>query len=306
MDTLIGTIGKTPLLKMERGIPEGSATVYAKVERFNPGGSLKDRVVMAMLDEAERQGRLKQGGTIVEPVAGNTGIALAILCTLRGYHLILTMPQDYMPERRYILECLGTEIFTTPAEDGIDGSIAKAKKILEEHPDYYMPDHFTNPVQVGAYRDGLVKEISGDLAGVAIDAYVGAVGSGSSLTAIAEQFRPGGAKIIAVEPAASPFLSLGKRGRHAIQGIGFGYDPPNFKRELVDRIETVTDEEALRGFRDLAAQTGLLAGLSCGANYHVVKKVAKELGPGKNVLTIFYDGGERYLSLEKELNDKKQ
>lgn len=305
MENLVDTIGNTPLLKLAQGVPVGGADIYAKVERFNPGGSIKDRVAVAMIDAAEQKGRLAPGRTVLEPVAGNTGIALALVCRLRGYSLILTMPEDYMPERRYILECCGTRIETTPAEEGIAGAIRRAHVIQKEHPDYFMPDHFSNPAQVEAHHKGLMQEILTDLDGVSIDAFVGCVGTGSSLTAIAEALQPEGTKIIAVEPAASPFLSEGKSGRHAIPGIGFGFAPETLKRELIDQIETITDEEALKGSQDLAAKTGLLAGLSSGANYHVAKKVSQELGGGKNVLTIFYDGGERYLSLKRELSNKE-
>lgn len=305
METILEAIGDTPLLKMDLGAPERGATIYAKVERFNPGGSLKDRVAVAMLDAAERAGRLRPGGTVLEPVAGNTGIALALVCRLRGYRLLLVMPEDYMPERQHVLECCGTVIETTPALLGIAGAIRRAGEIQREHPDYYMPDHFANREQRTAHRRGLVPEILRDLSGVPVDAFVGCVGTGSSLSAIAEELRPTGTEIIAVEPAAAPFLSEGRGGKHAIPGIGFGFAPLTLDRRLIDRIETVTDDEALHGFRELAATTGLLAGLSSGASYSVSKKVARELGAGKAVLTLFYDGGERYFSLQQELHGEE-
>lgn len=301
METLLEAIGNTPLLKLGRGAPDGGATIYAKLERFNPSVSIKDRTVRAMIDAAEQSGALKAGGTVLEPVAGNTGIALAHICNIRGYPLILTMPEDYMPERQHILECCGTQIETTPAEQGIKGAIERAQQIKVEHPDYFIPDHFANETQVEAYRQGLVQEILTDLEGVSVDAFIGCVGTGSSLIAIAEAFRPNGTQIIAVEPASCAFLSKCETGRHAIPGISFGFVPDYFPREAIDRIETVTDQQAVQGFRSLAAETGLLAGLSSGANYHVAKQVSTELGAGKNILTLFYDGGERYFSLEKEL-----
>ncbi len=297
MENILAAIGNTPLLRLEQGPPPDGAVIYAKIERFNPGGSLKDRAALAMIEAAEEEGKLQVGGTVVEPVAGNTGVALALICRLRGYSLILTMPEDYMPERRYILECCGTQIETTSAAEGITGAIRRAREIHAEHPGSYMPDHFSNRVQVTAHRQGLVSEIVADLEGVAVDAVVGCVGTGSSLTALAEIFREQGSEIIAVDPPTFP---------HAIQGIGFGFDPALLNQELIDRRETVTDEEALAGFRDLAATTGLLAGLSSGAVFHVAKKIARQLGPDKNILTLFYDGGERYFSLREELQKKER
>lgn len=290
MQSVLEATGQTPLLKLDT-IVQAGATLYAKLERFNPSVSIKDRNVLAMIDAAEALGQLKAGGTVLEPVAGNTGIALAHICNIRGYRLILTMPEDYMPERRHILERCGTQIETTPAVHGVQGAIDRARELQGQHPDYYVPDHFSNESQLEAHRKGLVKEIIQDLAGTRIDAFVGCIGTGSSLTAIAEVFQ-GGAQIIAVEPSERS---------HAIPGISFGFRPPYLKNKLIDRVEKISDQEAAAGFRELAAETGVLAGLSSGANYFIAKKIARDLGPDKNILTIFYDGGERYFSLEKEL-----
>ena len=304
IETLIEAIGDTPLLKLEPRDPEGAATLYVKLERFNPSVSLKDRNVLAMIQQAENEGLLRPGGTVIEPVAGNTGIALAHICNVKGYRLVLTMPADYMPERHHVLECCGTQIEITPAEEGIDGAIERARQIHRQHPEYVYLDHFSNEAQVRAHETGLVKEILADLGDVHIDAFIGSVGTGSSLTAIADVLQPHGTQMIAVEPAAAPFLSQGVRGVHKIPGIGFGFMPEYLRRVRLDRIETVKDEEALEGFRNLARETGVLGGLSCGANYWVAKKIAAELGSGKNILTIFYDGGERYFSLGKQLARK--
>ncbi len=286
MESVLEATGHTPLLKLERGLPAGAAVIYAKLERFNPSVSIKDRAVRAMVDAAEARGDLKPDGTILEAVAGNTGIALAHICNIRGYGLILTMPEDYMPERRHVLECFGTQIETTPATQGVRGAIEAAEAIKAKHPDYCMLDHFNNLDQVEAHRKALVPEILEDLAGRHVDAFVGCVGTGASLTAIAERLRSTGTQIVAVEPAASS----------AIPGIAFGIIPDYLNDEFIDRRAEVTDREAVQGFRSLAAENGVLAGLSSGANYHVAKQLAVELGEGKTVLTIFYDGGERYFS----------
>ncbi len=294
-ESLLDATGNTPLLHIDLEVPEGTVNLYAKLERFNPSVSIKDRNVRAMIDAAEQSGELQAGGTVLEPVAGNTGIALAHICNVRGYQLILTMPEDYMPERRHILKRLGIKIETTPADQGIAGAVERAQVIKTEHPDYYVPDHFTNEVQVEAHRAGLVREILDDLNGVSIDAFIGSIGTGSSLVAIAEALKPAGTQIIAVEPAAA---------KHAIQGIGFGFQPPYLKEGTIDHVEKVSDQDAVQGFREMAAETGVLGGLSCGANYIVAKRMARTLGPDKNILTVFYDGGERYFSLEKELKNE--
>lgn len=290
MESIVETIGNTPLLKLES--LQGRATVYAKLERFNPGGSIKDRVVQAMLTAAEESGELKAGMTVLEPVAGNTGIALALLCRLRAYRLILTMPEDYMPERRYVLECCGAEIELTPAAAGISGAIRRAAELKQEHPDYFIPDHFHNEVQVEAHSQGLVQEIRSDLADIIPDALVGCVGTGSSLQALARYYRPHGTKIFVV--------TVSPRAR-TVPGIDFGLSESLLDKDWVDQTVQLTMEEALQGFQELAASTGVLAGLSSGATYRVAKKLSLQLGTGKNILTIFYDGGERYFSLEKTL-----
>ncbi len=293
METLLEAIGNTPLLKLAERTSAGAA-IYAKLERFNPGVSIKDRHVLAMIEAAESQGVLKPGGTVIEAVYGNTGIALAHICNIKGYQLILVMPEDYIPERRHVLSCLGIEIINTPAAQGIRGAMEQAAAIKVEHPDYFTLNHFDNAAQLTAHLSGLAQEILDDLTGIQIDAFVGALGTGSSLAALAQVLRPQGTQIIAVEPEAG----------QAIPGIGFGLEPQHIKAELVDRIVTVTAQDAARGFKELAAENGVLAGLSCGANYRVAKQIAAELGPGKNVLTIFYDGGERYFSLQQELKEK--
>jgi cysteine synthase len=293
---LLDSIGKTPLLRLGRAVSAGGARIYAKLERFNPGGSIKDRTVAAMLEAAEKSGTLKKGMTIIEPVAGNTGVALALQCAIRGYHLILVMPEDYMPERRHILESLGTNIETTSAREGVQGAIKRVGTLSEEHPDYFMINHFENPIQVDAHRAGLMAEILVDL-DEPIHAFVSCVGIGSTLTAAALTLKESGTQIIAVEPQAFP---------HAIQGIGFGMSPANLNGDSIDQTYSVSDAEAVQGFGELAAETGVLAGLSSGANYFVSKKLSHKLGEGKNIVTIFYDGGERYFSLKERINPSKE
>jgi cysteine synthase A len=296
-------IGRTPLVRLNRLSKPGAATIYAKVESFNPGGSVKDRICLNMINEAERQGTLKPGGTIVEPTSGNTGIGLALVAAVRGYKLILVMPESMSMERASLLSSYGAQLVLTAAWEGMKGSIKEAESIVAQNPSYYMPDQFSNPANPAIHRKTTGPEIVEALDG-RVDAFVAAVGTGGTITGCGEVIRERNpaAKIIAVEPAGSPVLSGGDPGPHKIQGIGAGFIPKVLNRTLLDRVITVTDDEAYQTAKLLAKKEGLLVGISAGANVFAAQKVAEELGPGKNVVTILCDTGERYISIEKYFN----
>ena len=296
-------IGKTPLVQLNRLSPEDGATIYGKVEFFNPGGSVKDRICLNMIDEAEKGGRLKPGGTIVEPTSGNTGIGLALVAAVRGYKLILVMPESMSLERASLLSSYGAQLILTPAWDGMKGSIKEAESIVAQNPDYFMPDQFSNPANPAMHKKTTALELWDALDGK-IDAFVAAVGTGGTITGCGEVFkeRNPAIKVIAIEPAGSPVLSGGEAGPHKIQGIGAGFVPKVLNRSILDDIIRVTDDQAYQTTKLLAKKEGLLVGISAGANVFAAQHVAKELGPGKNVVTVLCDTGERYLSVEKYFN----
>jgi cysteine synthase len=296
-------IGKTPLVRLNRLSKSGSATIYGKVEFFNPGGSVKDRICLNMINEAERQGTLKPGGTIVEPTSGNTGIGLALVAAVRGYKLILVMPESMSMERASLLSSYGAQLVLTPAWEGMKGSIKEAESILAQNPSYFMPDQFSNPANPAMHKMTTALELWDALEGK-IDAFVAAVGTGGTITGCGEVFKERNPRVqvIAVEPAGSPVLSGGDPGPHKIQGIGAGFIPKVLNRTILDRVITVTDDEAYQTAKQLSKKEGLLVGISAGANVFAAQKIADELGPGKNVVTILCDTGERYISIEKYFN----
>jgi len=296
-------IGRTPLVRLNRLSPTGGATIYGKVEFFNPGGSVKDRICLNMINEAERLGMLKPGGTIVEPTSGNTGIGLALVAAVRGYKLILVMPESMSMERASLLSSYGAQLVLTPAWEGMKGSIRESESIIAQNPSYFMPDQFSNPANPAMHKRTTAVEILESLDGK-VDAFVAAVGTGGTITGCGELFkeRNPAVKVIAVEPAGSPVLSGGEPGPHKIQGIGAGFVPKVLNRAIIDRVMTVTDDEAYQTAKQLSKKEGLLVGISAGANVFAAQKVAQELGPGKNVVTILCDTGERYISIEKYFN----
>ena len=296
-------IGHTPLVRLNRLSPPGGATIYGKAEFYNPGGSVKDRICLNMIDEAEQKGLLKPGGTIVEPTSGNTGIGLALVSAVRGYKLILVMPEGMSLERASLLSSYGAQLVLTPAREGMRGSIKEAESILDQNPEYFMPNQFSNPANPAMHRKTTALEIWEALDGQ-VDAFVAAVGTGGTITGCGELFKEKNpsVKVIALEPAGSPVLSGGEPGPHRIQGIGAGFIPKVLNRSLIDEITTVTDEEAYQTTKQLARKEGLLVGISAGANVFAAQKVAESLGPNKNVVTILCDTGERYLSIEKYFN----
>ena len=296
-------IGKTPLVRLNRLSVEGGTTIFGKVEFANPGGSVNDRICLNMIDEAERTGTLQPGGTIVEPTSGNTGIGLALLSAVRGYKLILVMPESMSLERASLLSSYGAQLILTPAWEGMKGAIREAQSIIAQNPEYFMPDQFSNPANPAIHRATTAVEIWEALDGH-IDAFVAAVGTGGTITGCGEVMkeRAPTIKIVAVEPAGSPVLSGGAPGPHKIQGIGAGFVPKVLNRSIIDDIIRVTDDQAYQTTKLLAKKEGLLVGISSGANVFAAQQVAKDLRPDQNVVTVLCDTGERYLSIEKYFN----
>ncbi|MDD5593839.1 MAG: cysteine synthase A [Candidatus Margulisbacteria bacterium] len=292
-------IGKTPIVKLKQIVESGSADVYAKVEFFNPGGSVKDRICRAMIEDAEAKGLLKPGGTIVEPTSGNTGIGLAMIGAAKGYRVILTMPETMSLERIYILKAYGARVILTNGAEGMGGAIKKAEAIVKKD-GAFMPQQFDNPANPEAHRRTTALEIIEAL-GEDIDAFVAGVGTGGTITGVGEVLKAKNpkVKIVAVEPAGSPVLSGGRSGSHKIQGIGAGFVPRVLNRNIIDRIITVRDDEAFQLSRRIAAEEGLFVGISSGAAAFAALQVAAELGAGKKVVTVFPDTGERYFSMEQ-------
>jgi cysteine synthase A len=291
-------VGNTPLVRLRRVIPEGSAEVLGKVESLNPAGSIKDRIALSMIEDAEEQGLLKPGDTIVEPTSGNTGIGLAMVAAVKGYHLILTMPEDMSVERRKLLARYGAKLVLTPAIEGMSGAVYAAQELVEKNPGYFMPQQFNNPANPEIHRRTTAREILRATGG-RLDAFVAGVGTGGTITGIGEVLKKQDPHIlvVAVEPVRSPVLAGGKAGLHAIQGIGASFVPGVLNREVIDEIIAVRDEDALAMTRRLTTQEGLLVGISAGANVHASVAVARRLGAGKRVVTILPDTGERYLSV---------
>jgi cysteine synthase A len=291
-------IGDTPLVPLRRLPPPGAAAVLVKLESLNPGGSVKDRIALAMVEEAERTGRLRPGDTIVEPTSGNTGIGLAVVAAVKGYRLILTMPEDMSQERRAILQRLGAELVLTPALEGMTGAVHAAEQLLREQPGAFMPQQFQNPANPEIHRRTTAQEILKATQG-ALDAFVAGVGTGGTITGVGQVLkreRPG-ILIVAVEPARSPVLQGGRFRPHAIQGIGASFVPGVLDRAVYDEIVGIRDEEAIACTRRLGREEGILGGISSGANVAAALKVAERLGAGKVVVTLVCDTGERYASV---------
>lgn len=293
-------IGNTPLLKLNKLPLPGSAEVVAKLEARNPGGSVKDRIGLAMIEAAERAGVLKPGGTIVEPTSGNTGIALAMVAAAKGYRVILTMPETMTVERRNILKAFGAELILTAGDKGMRGAVEKAEELVRENPDFFMPQQFKNSANPEVHRKTTAEEIWRDTDGQ-LDAFVAGVGTGGTITGVGEvlKSRLPQLLIVAVEPANSPVLSGGKPGRHQIQGIGAGFVPEVLNTTIYDRIITVQDVDAYNTMCRLTREEGIFCGISSGAACFAALQVAKELGTGKRVIVIFPDTGERYLSFHQ-------
>jgi cysteine synthase len=303
-NSIVETIGGTPLVKINRLVPAGHATVLAKCEFFNPLASVKDRIGLAMIEAGERDGSIKPGTTLVEPTSGNTGIALAFVAAAKGYKLILTMPESMSLERRRLLKALGAELVLTPAADGMRGAINRAKELTDSTPGAFMPMQFSNPANVKIHHETTAEEIWQDTAGN-VDIIVAGVGTGGTITGVAEiiKKRKPGFKAIAVEPVTSPVIAQKlkgeelKPGRHKIQGIGAGFVPDNLHTDIVDEVIHVTDDQAFEWGRRLAKEEGILGGISSGGNMYAAAQVAaRPENQGKTIVTIMCSFGERYLS----------
>jgi cysteine synthase len=297
-DDILQTIGDTPLVRLNRVVPKGSAEVLVKLEWFNPGGSVKDRIGYSMIREAERRGVLKPGMTILEPTSGNTGIGLALVAAARGYPLVIVMPETMSIERRKLLKAFGATIHLTEGPKGMKGAIARAEELLREHPDWWMPAQFDNLDNPKVHRETTALEILRDTDG-RLDALVAGVGTAGTISGCGEVVKAvlkNPVLVVAVEPAASPVLSGGAPGPHKLQGIGAGFVPSIYQGEHVDEVIAVELDDAIRTTRELALKEGILNGLSSGAILWAGLQVAQRLGEGKRVVVIIPSNGERYLS----------
>jgi cysteine synthase len=293
-------IGGTPLVRLNRIVPEDSAEIYLKLEYQNPGASVKDRIAISIVEEAEKDGRLKPGDTIIEATSGNTGIGLAMVAAAKGYKAVIVMPETMSLERRNLLRAYGAELVLTPGSEGMNGAVKKAEEILQENAGFFMAEQFKNQANVKIHRETTGPEIveAIESIGGSLDAFVAGIGTGGTITGagevLKEQFP--NIKVIAVEPAASPILAGGKPGPHKIQGIGANFIPEILNQEVYDEIIHVENDDAFETSRRVAKEEGVLGGISSGAAVYAALKVAKELGKGKRVVAVIPSNGERYLS----------
>ena len=297
--SILATIGNTPHIRIHRLFGESKAEVWIKSERSNPGGSIKDRIALSMVEAAEASGQLKPGGTIIEPTSGNTGVGLAMVAAVKGYKLILVMPDSMSVERRRLMLAYGASFDLTPREKGMKGAIARAQELLAEHPGSWMPQQFENPANIEAHVRSTAEEILRDFPD-GLDALITGVGTGGHISGCAQVLKKAWPqlKVFAVEPAASPVISGGAPSPHPIQGIGAGFIPANLLTELLDGVILVDAEESREYARRSASQEGMLVGISSGATLAAIAKKLPELGANARVLGFNYDTGERYLSIE--------
>jgi cysteine synthase len=295
-------IGRTPVVCLGTLAGADAAEIWCKCEQYNPGGSVKDRIALAMIEAAEAAGTITPGKTtIVEPTSGNTGIGLALVCAAKNYRLVLTMPESMSLERRALLSSYGAELVLTPEERVMEGAVTRAAELCAERPDHYMPDQFRNPANPEAHRRTTAVELLEQLGDAPIDAFVSAIGTGGTITGVGQVLRDRfpGVRVVGVEPARSAVLSGKPPGPHKIQGIGAGFVPAILDRAVMTELRTVDDRDAWTTARALAREDGLLVGISSGANVFIARQIARELGPGKRVVTILCDTGERYFSLDE-------
>jgi len=304
-ESMLDLVGHTPLVRVRADWldhSEGSAKIWAKMENLNPGGSVKDRICRAMIEDAEARGLLVKPGPVVEPTSGNTGIGLALVCAVKGYRLILTMPESMSLERRQLLEAYGAEIVLTPADGQMEGAIEKAREIVEETPGAFMPQQFESAANPSVHARTTAFEILQAMDGCSIDAFVAGVGTGGTVSGVSPELRKvhPHIRVIAVEPDACATISRGQRGPTKIQGLAAGFVPKNYDASVVNEVRTVTDDDAWRTKNLLAKHEGLLVGISAGAAVNVALDIARELrDPKKNVVTVLCDTGERYFSLDE-------
>jgi cysteine synthase len=300
--SVLELISDTPLVEIRRldsDLPR--ARVLGKLESLNPGGSVKDRICLAMIERAEREGHLKPGGVVIEPTSGNTGIGLALVCARRGYRCLLTMPESMSLERRQLLQSFGAELVLTPEAEQMDGAIKKARELAASTPGAFMPQQFENPANPAIHYSVTAQEILHAMSGERVDAFVSAVGTGGTVSGVGRALRERWpeCRIVAVEPETCATISRGERGPSKIQGIAAGFVPKNYDPSVPSEVRLVSDERAYQRKRELARKEGLLLGISSGANVAVALEVARELGPGKTVVTVLCDTGERYFSLDE-------
>lgn len=297
VNSVVELIGNTPIVKLNHVTGPNDANVYVKLEYFNPGSSVKDRIAAAMIEAAEKEGKLKPGSTIIEPTSGNTGIGLAMVAAAKGYKTVIVMPDTMSVERRNLLRAYGAELVLTPGADGMKGAIAKAEELSNEN-GWFVPQQFENPANVEAHRLTTGPEIIEAFDGLSLDAFIAGVGTGGTVTGTGEVLKEKfpDIEVIAVEPKDSPVLSGGKPGPHKIQGIGAGFVPEVLNTEAYTSIFPVENEDAFETARKVAREEGVLAGISAGAAMYAAIETAKRLGTGKNVLALLPDTGERYFS----------
>lgn len=299
LENILNTIGCTPIVKLNKLVAKDGAQILMKIEFFNPGSSVKDRIAYSMIEEAEKSGRLKKGMTIIEPTSGNTGIGLALVAAVKGYPIIFTMPESMSEERKSVLAYLGARLVLTPGGEGMVGAVMKAQMMLEEG-DYFMPQQFENKANPEAHRKTTALEIIHDLQDLSLDYLVVGVGTGGTITGVGEVLKEKypDLVVVAVEPASSAILSNENPGPHKIQGIGAGFIPDILNLEVIDEVIKVNNEDAIHTARELCRKEGVFAGISSGANVWASIQVAKRAGNGKTVLTFLPDTGERYISTD--------
>ncbi|KEJ03928.1 cysteine synthase A [Clostridium botulinum] len=295
-ESSIDLIGNTPMFKLNNMQEENMADVYVKLEKFNPGGSIKDRAALGMIEEAEKMGKIKPGDIIVEPTSGNTGIGLAMVGRLKGYKVIIVMPDSMSIERRNMIKAYGAELVLTEGNKGMTGAIEKAEELARDKKGYFIPQQFSNRANSKKHYETTAVEILKDVDD--LDAFVASVGTGGTIAGIGRRLKEfnKNIKVIVVEPYNSPVISGGKAAPHKIQGIGAGFIPGVYEKDVVDDVMTITDEESYEYARRFGAEEGILVGISSGANIAAAIKIAKKLGKGKKVVTVAPDGGEKYIS----------
>jgi cysteine synthase len=298
-ESVLELVGDTPVVRLRRAMDPRGAHLWAKLEMRNPGGSIKDRIAVSMVEQAESEGRIAPGRTtIIEATSGNTGIGLALVCAVKGYRLVLTMPDDLSEERKQLLRAYGAECVLTPAADVMAGAIARSREIGAEVPEAFFPSQFDNPANPCAHHRGTAQELVRQFEDIGLHGFVAGIGTGGTVTGVSGVLREAfpGIAIWAVEPERSAVLSGGEPGQHGLQGLGAGFVPDLLDRDAYDRVVPLPDEHAYEGARALAKAEGLLVGVSSGATFVVARKLARKLGPDKNVVFICASGGERYLS----------
>lgn len=298
-DSILATIGQTPIVKLKRLASDDMAQVYVKVESFNPGGSVKDRIALSMIERAEKEGKLTEGATIIEPTSGNTGIGLAMVGAAKGYKVIFVMPETMSIERRKLMQVYGAELILTPGPDGMKGAIAKADELAKEN-GWFVPSQFTNPANPDIHEKTTAKEILDTFGSNGLDAFVAGVGTGGTITGVGKELKRmyQQIKVVAVEPKESPVLEGGQPGPHKIQGIGAGFIPDNLDTSVYDEVTAVSGADAMETAREIAKKEGILVGISSGAALRAGLDLAKTMSSDKKVLVLLPDSGERYLSTE--------